>query len=66
MNGHPNARVFRHILAHGPIAATAIAAALELDTERVERTLVRRISAGLVGSAGHGPDGEPRYFALTA
>ncbi len=39
---------------------------LGLDTERVERTLARLISAGLVGSAGHEPDGEPRYIALTA
>ncbi len=64
MNDHPNALVFRYIVAHAPVTAAAIAAGLGLELAVVGRAIATLTGAGLIGVAGHDLTGEPLYSAL--
>ncbi len=66
-NDYPNWIVFRYIMDHAPVTATAIAAGLALDTAMVGRAIATLLDTGrLIGVAGHDPDGAPRYTTLQA
>lgn len=66
-NDYPNWVAFRDMMDHAPIAATAIAAGLELDTSMVERAIATLLETDrLIDIAGHDSHGAPLYTMLHA
>lgn len=64
MSGHPNVVIYHYIVAHAPITAAAIAIGVQMDIARVERAIATFVKAGMIGIAGHDPDGQARYSPL--